>query len=123
MFDAEKVTKACVQWIREFFKDNGPDSPAVVAISGGKDSSVVAALCVEALGRDRVIGVMMPNGVQHDIDCSQKLIDHLGIKSYTVNVHDAINGVLNNIPKELTLSEQARINLAPRIRMSTVYAV
>ncbi|MBQ3866770.1 MAG: NAD(+) synthase, partial [Clostridia bacterium] len=66
MFDAVKVKDACVEWIREFFRKNGPDCNAVVGISGGKDSSVVAALCVEALGKDRVIGVLMPNGQQHD---------------------------------------------------------
>ena len=70
MFDAEKVKDSCVQWIRDFFEENGKGCNAVVGISGGKDSSVVAALCVEALGRDRVIGVLMPNGQQHDIDVS-----------------------------------------------------
>ena len=69
MFDAVRVKDACVQWIRDFFQENGPTCNAVVGISGGKDSSIVAALCVEALGRDRVIGVLMPQGEQHDIDC------------------------------------------------------
>ncbi|MBO7218296.1 MAG: NAD(+) synthase, partial [Clostridia bacterium] len=80
MFDAVKVKELCVEWIREFFRQNGPDCNAVVGISGGKDSSVAAALCVEALGRDRVIGVLMPQGVQHDIDMAYLLVNHLGIK-------------------------------------------
>ena len=67
MFDAKRITEECVAWIREFFEKNGKDCNAVVGISGGKDSSVVAALCVEALGKDRVIGVLMPCGEQHDI--------------------------------------------------------
>ncbi len=93
----------------------------MIGISGGKDSSIVAALCVEALGKDRVIGVLMPNGEQADIDMAMLLVEHLGIRHYIVNIKDAFDGVVKNIPFEL--SEQSRINLAPRIRMSTLYAV
>ena len=121
MFDAVKVKDACVRWIRDFFEENGKGCNAVVGISGGKDSSVVAALCVEALGRDRVIGVLMPNGVQADIDMAKLLVRHLGIRHYIVNIKDAVDGVVRNIPFEL--SEQSRQNLPPRIRMSTLYAV
>ena len=123
MFNVEKVTKDCVQWIRDFFEENGPGCNAVLGISGGKDSSVAAALCVEALGRDRVVGVLMPNGVQHDIDMAYLLCDHLGIRRYEVNIHDAVEGVKNAIPKNLELSNQSIINLPPRIRMSTLYCV
>lgn len=123
MFDALKTKNECVDWIRNFFEHNGKDCNAVVGISGGKDSSVVAALCVEALGKERVFGILMPCGNQHDIDCSHKLIEHLGIKSYIVNVKDAVDGVLNNLPDDVSISEQTRINLAPRIRMSTLYAM
>ena len=121
MFDAEKVKAACVEWIRGFFEKNGQGCNAVVGISGGKDSSVVAALCVEALGRDRVIGVLMPNGVQHDIDMAQLLVDHLGIRRYVINIKDAVDGLLKSIPFEL--SGQSKTNLPPRIRMTTLYAV
>lgn len=123
MFDVEKTTKECVEWIKDFFRENGDGCNAVVGISGGKDSSVVAALCVEALGKDRVIGVLMPCGEQFDIDCSHLLCDHLGIKRYVVNVKDAIDGVMKNLPNDLNVSEQTKVNLAPRIRMSTLYAV
>ena len=78
MFDAKKVKDQCVAWIQKFFEENGPGCNAVVGISGGKDSSVAAALCVEALGRDRVIGVLMPKGEQHDIDMAYLLVKHLG---------------------------------------------
>ena len=84
MFNAVKVKNECVEWIRAFFEENGPGCNAVVGISGGKDSSVVAALCVEALGRDRVVGVLMPNGEQHDIDMAKLLVEHLGIRHYPV---------------------------------------
>ena len=121
MFDAERVKNDCVEWIRGFFEENGKGCNAVVGISGGKDSSVVAALCVEALGKDRVIGVLMPNGEQSDIDMAELLVKTLGIKHYTVNIKDAFDGVVKNLPFEIT--DQTRQNLPPRIRMATLYAV
>ncbi len=120
-FNAEKTKNECVQWIRGFFEQNGPGCNAVVGISGGKDSSVVAALCVEALGRDRVIGVLMPNGEQADIDMAKLLVSHLGIRHYVINIKDAFDGLVKSIP--FALSEQSRTNLAPRLRMSALYAV
>lgn len=121
MFDAVKVKDQCVEWIRDFFEANGKGCNAVLGISGGKDSSVAAALCVEALGKDRVIGVLMPNGEQADIDASYMLVNHLGIKHFVVNIHDAVEGVKNAVP--FPLSTQSITNLPPRIRMSVVYAV
>ncbi|MBQ8827999.1 MAG: NAD(+) synthase [Clostridia bacterium] len=123
-FDAAKVKDDIVKWIRDWFSDNGPDCTAVVGISGGKDSSVVAALCVEALGKDRVFGVLMPNGVQHDIDMAELLVSHLGIKSVTVNIKDAYDALSSAVETQLgKFSEQSKQNLAPRIRMTTLYAV
>lgn len=121
MFDAISVTEKCVKWIQDFFEENGKGCNAVIGISGGKDSSVVAALCVKALGKDRVIGVLMPNGIQGDIDVARHLVEFLGIKSYEINIKDAVSGLVANIPFEL--SNQSVINLSPRIRMATVYAV
>ena len=121
MFDALKIKNDCVAWIRKFFEENGPGCNAVLGISGGKDSSIVAALCVEALGKDRVIGVLMPCGEQHDIDMAKLLVNHLGIRHYVVNIKDAVDGLAAQFPFEL--SNQSRVNLAPRIRMAAVYAV
>ncbi len=121
MFDAVKVKNECVEWIRKFFEENGKGCNAVVGISGGKDSSIVAALCVEALGKDRVIGVLMPCGEQHDIDMAKLLVNHLGIRHFIVNIKDAVEGLTKSVPFEL--SEQSRVNLPPRIRMATLYAV
>lgn len=128
MFDAKKVKEDVVQWIRDWFDINGPGCNAVVGISGGKDSSVVAALCAEALGKDRVIGVLMPNGVQQDIDMAHKLCDFLDIKRYECNIKDAVDSVLYSIAEgmddpDVCISDQTRINLPPRIRMATLYAV
>ena len=120
-FDVQKTKDGCVGWIRDFFEKNGPGCNAVVGISGGKDSSVTAALCAEALGKDHVIGVLMPNGEQSDIDMAKLLVDSLGIRSVVVNIKDAFDATVRNIP--LGLSAQSRINLAPRLRMATLYAV
>ena len=121
MFDVEKITNECINWVRGFFEENGKDCNAVIGISGGKDSSVAAAVCVKALGKDRVIGVLMPCGEQHDIDMAKLLVSHLGIEHYIVNIKDAVDGVKNSIPFEL--SRQSTVNLPARIRMSTLYAV
>lgn len=124
MFDAKKTKDEIVKWIREWFDINGTDCMAVVGISGGKDSSVVAALCVEALGKDRVLGVMMPNGEQSDIDMARKLVEFLDIRNFEVNIKDAVCGVLNNLPfNGYDISEQTATNLPARIRMTTLYAV
>lgn len=123
MFDAVKIKNECVNWIREFFEANGKDCNAVVGISGGKDSSVAAALCVEALGRDRVVGVLMPKGEQFDIDMAYMLVNHLGIKHYEINIKDAVEGVLRAMPTDLDVSVQSNVNLPPRIRMSILYFV
>ncbi len=123
MFDAKKVKNDCVKWIQNFFEKNGPGCNAVVGISGGKDSSIAAALCVEALGKDRVIGVLMPQGEQHDIDMAYLLVNHLGIKHYEVNIEKAVNGLLAGIPSELEITTLSKTNLPPRIRMTTLYAV
>ena len=123
MFDAVKIKNQCIEWIRSFFDENGKDCNAVIGISGGKDSSVAAALCVEALGKDRVVGILMPCGEQHDIDMAYLLCDHLGIKRYEINIKNSVEGLKNALPEDFPLSNQSVINLPPRIRMSTVYMI
>lgn len=133
MFNAKKVKNDIVQWIRNWFEENGPECNAIIGISGGKDSTIVAALCCEALGKDRVIGVMMPDGLQHDIDKSYEVVEHLGIKHICVDISDAAYGVTNAICRGMydptatlpvfKLSVQTHVNLPPRIRMATLYAI
>lgn len=124
MFDAAKVKSEIVAWIRAWFERNGKGCNAIVGVSGGKDSSVAAALCVEALGKERVIGVLMPNGEQSDIAMSRLLVSHLGIRHYVVNIHDGYQGLLGEVRQVLgEVSRDTEINLAPRLRMSTLYAV
>ena len=122
--DYGKIADLSVKFIKDWFDKNGPTSKAVIGISGGKDSSVVAAMCVKALGADRVIGVLMPRGEQPDIDVSKKLVDVLGIKNYEINIADGYDGIMNEITdKGIELSKQAKINLGPRVRMSVLYAL
>ncbi|MBE7100936.1 MAG: NAD(+) synthase [Clostridiales bacterium] len=124
MFNVEKTTNEAVQWIQDWFEKNGKGCNAVIGISGGKDSSIVAALCVKALGKERVIGVLMPNGEQADIDCSKQLVAHLGIPYYVCNIKKAVDGVLESLKTSgVEISRQTIINLPPRIRMSTLYAL
>lgn len=123
-FNVEKVTEGAINWIRNWFEENGKGCNAVIGISGGKDSLIVAKLCVEALGADRVIGVMMPCGVQKDISDSIRVCEYLGIKNYTINIEDAVNATLKQMEDAgIEISNQTRVNLPPRIRMSTLYAI
>ncbi len=123
-FNALNVKNDIVQWIKDWFEANGKGCKGVVGVSGGKDSSVVAALLVEALGKENVVGVLMPKGEQFDIDVSKALVEHLGIESYTVNIKDAYDGLYNELQKcGVEITTQAITNLPPRIRMATVYAI
>ena len=123
-FDASKAVEATVKWIQDWFAENGPDCNAIIGISGGKDSSITAALLVEALGKDRVIGIMMPNGEQNDMDMALLLVNYLGINHYVINIAAAYNGAVKDIECAIgELSNDSLINLAPRLRMATLYAV
>lgn len=131
-FDAVKIKDEIVQWIRDFFEVNGKDCNCVVGTSGGKDSSVVLALCVEALGKDRVIGILMPNGVQNDIVDAFKVVEFLDIQYATIDINSAFKSILNHLiylnpsttnMKHILPTEQAVTNLPPRIRMSVLYAI
>ena len=125
MFDAKKVKNDIVQWLRDWFELNGRGCNAVIGISGGTDSSVVAALCVEALGKDRVFGVLMPQNTQSDISYSHMLCDFLDINNCTIDIGTTVDTLLNLVwlRSGINISEQTKINLPPRIRMSTLYAV
>ena len=124
-FDPVRATEECAEWIKNWFEKNGPGCRAVVGISGGKDSSIVAALCVKALGRDRVFGVLMPRGEQFDISCSHKLCEHLGIENIVVNIKETADAMDKVVSDALgsALTPQSLQNIPPRIRMTTLYAV
>ena len=122
-FDAKAQLPGLLDWMRAQMK-NCHGKTAVVGISGGKDSSVIAALSCKAYGKENVVGVLMPDGVQPDIDYSNGLVEHLGIRSYTVNIHNAVRGVLDEMERlGIEPTRQTTVNLPSRIRMSTLYAV
>ena len=124
MFDARETKNQVIQWIREYFNENGKDCNAVIGISGGKDSSIVAALCAQAIGADRVYGVLMPQGNQHDIDISHELVSFLGIKHFLINIGKSTQTLLSSVEESgLSLNKMAVVNIPARIRMTVLYAV
>lgn len=122
-FNAEKETINCIEWIKDWFENNGKNCIAIIGISGGKDSSICASLCVKALGKDRVFGVLLPQGIQHDIDYSIELCKFLDIKYKIINIKDSVESVIKSLGDDLEISVQTKINLPARIRMATLYAV
>lgn len=123
MKESEKV----IEWIKQYFKDNGKGCNAIIGISGGCDSSVTAALLVKALGKDRVIGVLMPNGDQYDIDCSYQLVKFLDIKYYVININKPYLELTNEIDTKLKIDSKSydiyRTNTPSRLRMATLYGI
>ena len=119
----QRLTKDVIQWIRDYYKDN-PEGKAIIGISSGKDSTITAALCVEALGADRVIGVLMPNGIQSDISDSYRACNLLGIKPIEINIGNSYNLLVSQVCKDIDIiPDMIRTNLPSRLRMSTLYAV
>lgn len=122
-FNVLQIKTELVAWLKALFETQGAGCKAVVGISGGKDSTIAAALCVQALGKDRVIGVLMPNGAQHDIEDARSVVKHLGITSYEINIQAPYRDILSAVEEHVTVSSQTKINLGPRLRMTTLYAV
>ena len=122
-FNAKQQLPGLLDWMRAQMKACGGKT-AVIGISGGKDSSVVAALSVAAYGRENVVGVLMPDGVQPDIDYSNGLVDVLNIRHYTFNIHGGTSGILDEMARVgIDASRQTKVNLPSRIRMATLYAI
>ena len=119
--NVEKTTNDLIDWIKKWFDENGPNCNAVIGISGGKDSTIIAELCARALGPDRVLGVLMPNGVQKDINDSIEVCKIIGIRYIIVNIAPAVEALKKEIGFEL--SSQSETNLPARVRMTTLYAI
>lgn len=129
-FNAKKTKESLIKWIRDYFKENGAEkTKAVIGISGGKDSSIAATLLVEALGKDRVVGVLMPNGEQSDINYSQELVEFLGVQSFTINIEKTVKALEEEariglkLNKVSDLGDVTLVNTPARVRMSELYAV
>lgn len=121
-------TKQCIEWIKDYFKDN-PDGKAIIGISGGKDSTIAAALCVQALGHDRVVGVMMPQGHQKDIADAIDTCRFLSIPNLTINIGSTFQTLCYEIDMAgdadhmSSMEPMIKTNLPARLRMATLYAV
>ena len=116
-----------IKWIKDYFNENGKGSKAIIGISGGTDSSVCAKLLVEALGKENVIGVLMPCGLQHDIDVSLALVKLLDIKYHVINIEEPVGNLREIIGKELDTDpnkvDAYKTNTPARIRMTTLYGI
>ena len=122
--NVEKTVNDITEYIKDFFENNGKNCSAVLGISGGKDSSITAALLARALGKERVVGVLMPDGVQPDISDSEAVVEFLGIRHLVVNIGETTSALKKALEEAgSTISKDVQINIPPRIRMSTLYAV
>lgn len=121
-FNGNRVKCEIIQWIKDYFENQKGAKGAVIGISGGKDSTIVSKLLVEALGNENVFGVLMPNGEQKDIDDSLRVVNEVGIRYRIVNIEQAYDGLLNAIGNQC-ISKQGMINIPPRLRMTTLYAI
>ena len=123
LFDVEKATRFIINDTKKWFEKNFPEGNAVIGISGGKDSTVTAKILCEAIGKERVIGVLMPNGEQKDISDSYRVCELLGIEHYEINISGAFNSIIKEMHKYSEISQQTVLNLPPRLRMTTLFAV
>ena len=124
-FNVAKQTKQLIEFTRNWFNQFGEDSKAIIGISGGKDSSVTAAVLKEAIGADRIRAIIMPNGEMSDLDDAKLLVDFLNLSYEIVPITDYYNAAISTFEKAsiFQVTKDLRINLAPRLRMSTLYAV
>lgn len=123
-FDPMYEIKRLEYWIKEYFATNGPDACAVVGISGGKDSTIAACILARALGKDRVVGVMMPQGEQHDIEAAQEVCKLYCGRVIELNIGNICDSFFKTFDTSL-LEKNTGVtsNTPPRIRMAMLYAV
>lgn len=122
-FDAAQTAGEIIQWVKDYFAQAGPDTTAVIGMSGGKDSTICAAILVRALGPEKVIGVCMPQGSQ-SLNEADEICRSLGMRMYTVNIGKTCDSLIESITLAgEELSESSIQNIPPRVRMATLYAI
>lgn len=117
------ATNHIISWIKNWFEENGNGCNAIIGISGGKDSTITAKLCIEALGKERVIGVLLPTENDADEKTAERVVEYLGIKSYKINIGDILSAFYQSVHEKFQPSVQSKTNLPPRVRMSMLYFV
>lgn len=131
-FDPDKERDHIVQWLKDWFAQFNPGAGAVIGISGGKDSTIMAALLSRALGPERVTGLLLPNLVQNDINDAKTVVRTLGIRHRVINIGPAVNAIYASIISAvdmdgnragLELNDTVTINTPPRVRMTILRAV
>ena len=129
-FDPAKQVLEIENFIKDYFVQNGTSTTkAVIGISGGKDSTVAAALLVRALGPSRVVGVLMPQGKQKDIEDARQVCKILGIPSYEINIESACDALYAAIDESYAYDHCVKnntmitTNTPARIRMTTLYTI
>ena len=121
----KNVIKNLLDWTKKYVTESAKADGIVIGMSGGKDSTIVAKVCAEALGKENVFGVIMPNGKMSDIDDAKRACEVIGIRYCTVNIEDTYKSIINNVENNLPnkkLTDVSTINTPPRIRMTTLYA-
>lgn len=121
-FNAEKTKENIIKWLHTL-KDISGLQKVVIGVSGGKDSTVCAALCAEAFGKENVLGIIMPNGEQKDINDAIKVCSCIGIDYKIVNIKPMYDTFIKSMKTASEISKDALINLQPRIRMSVLYSI
>lgn len=126
-FSAAQTLDPLIQWIREKM-ESIRGKHAVIGISGGKDSSVTAALMAKALGPEKVFGILMPDDHQKDISYAREIAVHLGIHWSEINIGPITGSFYQQLRDSslfdhLDISQQTRLNLPPRVRMTLLYAI
>lgn len=132
-FDAKAEARHIQRWIKNQIAARAPGGKVVLGISGGKDSTIAAALAARAIGPENVLGILMPDGIQSDIDYAKRAVHALDIQSRLVNIQTATESIqtmlLNakdidtNKYRAIEPSRNAKINTPPRIRTATLYAI
>ena len=125
MLDPKDFEPKLEKWFKDWFEKNGKDSPMVIGVSGGKDSTVCLKLGIKYLGKDRVVPVLMPNGTQADIQDSIDICKEFGVEPITVNIGPAYDALFDaiNIGKDLNECKVYTTNTPARLRMATLYGI
>ena len=123
-FNAIEERDKIIIYLRDKFNNLHPNSRAIIGISGGKDSTICAALLVRALGKERVVGVIMPDKEMPDINDAERVCECLDIDYKVISIYAMTKAFMETNEKAgIILKEGAKINTPPRVRMTELYLI